>query len=181
MTAKPIAIETARLRLRPFGADGVEPHIAMMQNEDIARFLTTNGKPQARGVEWRSAATLIGHWELRGFGFFSVYEKSSGAWVGRVGPWMPDGWPGLEVGWAIDHAYWGKGYAGEAAIASMKWVFREFPEWARIISVIDPGNNNSQQVARKIGETQTGDVFDYHGMALDIWAAERDPWLAKFG
>ena len=45
--------------------------------------------------------TMIGSWHATGFAMFSVIEKSSGRWVGRLGPWMPEGWPGPEVGWAI--------------------------------------------------------------------------------
>ena len=32
---------------------------------------------------------------------FSVFEKDSGRWIGRLGPWEPHGWPGKEVGWGI--------------------------------------------------------------------------------
>ena len=83
---------------------------------------------------------------------FSVDEKKTGDWVGRVGPWKPEGWPSLECGWAIAKDHWGKGYAPEAAIASVNWIFETFPDLPRIISLIDPGNANSQAVARKIGK-----------------------------
>ena len=32
---------------------------------------------------------------------FSVIEKDSGRWIGRIGPWQPEGWPGTEVGWSL--------------------------------------------------------------------------------
>lgn len=175
-----IRIETERLILRPFEAQDVEDHIAMMQDEKTASFLTPDGKPRPYGDEWRGAASYIGHWAIRGFGFFSVIEKETGDWVGRVGPWEPGGWPALECGWSIASSRWGKGYAPEAAIASVRWTFDRFPELSRIISVIDPGNTNSQAVARKIGEEKTGEIFEFWGHKLDIWAAERDAWLSRF-
>ncbi len=176
-----IRIETDRLILRPFGADDVEDHIAMMQDEKTAAYLTPGGKPRDYGDEWRAAACYVGHWSIRGYGFFSVDEKETGEWVGRVGPWRPGGWYGLECGWSIVPRRWGRGYAVEAAIATIKWTFDKFPDLPRIISVIDPDNANSQAVARKVGETKTDEVFEFWEHKLDVWAAGREDWLARFG
>ena len=70
-------------------------------------------------------ATVIGHWQIRGYGFFSVESKDSGEWVGRVGPWFPEGWPEPEVGWTIAPEHWGKGFATEAGRASIEFAFRD--------------------------------------------------------
>lgn len=175
-----IRIETERLILRPIAPEDVEAHGAMMAEPEVAKFLTPAGKPRTRAEEWRAFATLLGHWQIRGFGFFSVIEKSSGAWAGRVGPWAPEGWPGIECGWSVAHRHWGKGYAPEAAIAAIRWTFDKFPDLDRIISIIDPANANSQAVARKIGETMSGEVFSFLDLRLDIWAAGREEWLEKF-
>lgn len=176
-----VELETDRLFLRPIDKDAVEPHIAMMFDPAVASFLTPAGLPRPYGEEWRAVASYIGHWSIRGYGLFSVYVKDTGKWVGRVGPWMPGGWPGLECGWAIVRECWGKGYAPEAAIATIKWTFDQFPDLDRIISAIDPKNVNSQAVATKIGETNSGEVFDIHGSTVDLWSLDREPWLAKFG
>lgn len=176
-----VELETERLLLRPMTADDVENHIAMMQEPAVARFLTPDHKPRSREEEWRAAASVLGHWQIRGYGWFSVFEKETGAWAGRVGPWMPEGWPGLECGWSISSRHWGKGYAPEAAIATVRWTFDRFPDLARIISVIDPDNVNSQRVAKKIGEEKSGEVFEFWGLKLDVWAAGRKAWLSRFG
>ncbi|MEM8770131.1 MAG: GNAT family N-acetyltransferase [Pseudomonadota bacterium] len=176
-----IRIETERLILRPMEARDVEPHIAMMLDPETARYLTPDGAPRARADEWRSVASYLGHWQIRGFGFFSVEEKETGEWVGRVGPWMPEGWPALECGWSIVSSRRGKGYAPEAAIAAVRWIFAQFPDLDRIISVIDPTNVNSQAVARKIGEENSGEIFEFWGFRLDIWSADRKAWLDRFG
>lgn len=176
----PIRLETERLILRPLAPEDCEAHISMMLDPDVAATLSTNGKPQARHDLWRQFASYLGHWDIRGFGWFSVEEKETGAWVGRVGPWMPDGWPGIECGWSIARPYWGKGYAPEAAIGTIKWTFDQFPDLSRIISNILPENTNSQAVAKKIGEEKTGEVFEFWDFKLDIWAAEREAWLSRF-
>ncbi len=176
-----IEIETKRLLLRPMVPADVEPHIQMMQNEEVAANLTDTGKVRDRGTEWRAAASMLGHWQIREFGFFSVFEKQSGAWVGRVGPWQPEGWPALEVGWGISHDHWGKGYAPEAALASIHWVFQEFPKLDKVISVIEPNNHNSQAVAKKVGEHKSTEKFSLWQFKLDIWKVDRQDWYAKFG
>ncbi|MEL7485772.1 MAG: GNAT family N-acetyltransferase [Pseudomonadota bacterium] len=176
-----IRIETERLLLRPMLGEDAEAYIAMMADADVAKFLTPDHRPRPRADEWRAFATMVGHWAIRGYGMFSVIEKETGDWVGRVGPWMPEGWPSLECGWGIARSHWGKGYAPEAAIASVRWMFNEFPDLPRVISLIDADNANSQAVARKTGEHDTGETFELWGITLNIWAADRAAWLEEFG
>lgn len=176
-----IRLETERLILTRMRAEDFEDHAAMMADAKVGRFLSIDLKPQSRAMAWRSFASFLGHWEIRGFGFFSVFEKSTGAWVGRVGPWMPEGWPGIECGWGVAPAHWGKGYAPEAAVAAINWVFGEHRDLGRIISLIDPANSNSQAVAKKIGEKKSGETFKLEAFTLDIWAAERREWQSRFG
>jgi RimJ/RimL family protein N-acetyltransferase len=174
-------LQAERLRLRPLAAGDFDAFAAMAQDPLTTQFLTLDGKPPSREMAWRSFAMMVGHWSLRGFGFFSVFERESGRWVGRVGPWMPEGWPGLECGWGIDPAFRGKGYAAEAAIAAIRWVFSEKPGLPRIISLIVAENANSQAVARKIGENRTDEIYMLEHHRCEIWAAERAAWLERFG
>jgi RimJ/RimL family protein N-acetyltransferase len=101
---------------------------------------------------WRALAQVVGMWSLRGFGQFSVIERLTGAWVGRVGPWEPEGWPAPEVGWMIARSSWGKGYATEAADACLRYVFGEL-RWSRVTHMIHPKNTPSQAVARRLGSS----------------------------
>ncbi|MEO0974030.1 MAG: GNAT family N-acetyltransferase [Pseudomonadota bacterium] len=174
-------LETERLILRGLTEQDTDAFATMMADDELARFITPQGKGQDRQDAWRSMATVIGHWALRGYGFFAVEEKATGEFVGRVGPWQPEGWPGLECGWTIARPHWGKGFAGEAAIASVRWIFAQRPDLHRIISVIDPNNENSKVVARKIGEVDTGERTVFWGNTLEVWGAPREEWLARFG
>jgi RimJ/RimL family protein N-acetyltransferase len=177
-----IELQTERLTLRPLAPEDFESHAAMMAEPRVARFLTPDRQPPSRQGSWRAFASMLGHWQMRGFGFFSAFEKASGQWVGRIGPWMPEGWPGLECGWGVAAPHWGKGYAPEAAKATIRWLFAQKPELPRIISLIDPLNANSQAVAKKIGETRSGEKFQFdENTLLDVWAADRKAWLEKFG
>ena len=120
---------------------------------------------------------MSGHWALHGFGMFAVEEKSSGKYVGRVGPWSPPGWPGFEVGWGIAREFRGKGYAVEAARASIDWAFATF-EIDEIIHCIDPDNAPSQAVARKLGASK-GREGRIVRQAADIWVTSAKPGRIK--
>ena len=142
-------IETERLILRQIDPDrDFEPWAKAMADENTVRYLGT--KPMNRAEAWRSMAMVIGHWSIRGYGFFSLEHKDTGDWIGRVGPWYPFGWPAPEIGWTIAPDHLGQGYATEAARASLRYVFDALG-WSQVIHVIMEGNEASFGVARKIG------------------------------
>ena len=168
-------IETERLLLRRWRGADVAPNSAMLSDPVSGRFITADGKPVTDAFAgWRNAAIMSGHWALHGFGLFVVEEKSTGKFVGRVGPWFPPGWPGFEVGWGIAGEFRGKGYAVEAARASIDWAFARF-EIDRIVHCIDRENTASQAVARRLGAGKEHE-FDLFGHVADVWVTSRDRW-----
>ena len=178
MTPDDLQIETPRLLLRLPCNDDLTPWAEMMADEEAARFI---GGQMPRSVSWRALMTMIGCWHANGFGMFSVIEKSTGRWVGRLGPWQPDGWPGTEVGWAIVRDCWGKGYAPEGAAAATDWAFDHLG-WTDVIHSINPANVPSQAVARKLGSRNLGpgqQPAPYEQSRIDIWGQSRDEWRAR--
>ena len=103
-------LETEPLVLRRPQADDSDSWAALMADERSARFI---GGVMTRPAAWRMIASTVGAWDLRGFSHFSAIEKASGRWVGWIGPWQPEGWPGREVGWSLWAEHWGQGYATE--------------------------------------------------------------------
>src|SRR6185436_8257047 len=95
---------------------------------------------------WRMLALLAGHWQLRGYGQWTVIEKSTRLVIGRVGLWNPEGWPGIEVGWVIRRSHWNHGYATEAARAAIDFGFDTVGA-DHLISLIRPDNARSIRVA----------------------------------
>src|SRR3984885_1763934 len=170
-------VETARLILRMWREADIEPNTAMLADPDSGRFITADGKPITDAfVGWRNAAIMAGHWALHGVGMFAVEEKSTGTFVGRVGPWFPPGWPAFEVGWGIASEFRGKGYALEAARASIDWSFATF-DIDRIVHCIDRENAASQAVAQRLGATKEYEV-DLCGHVADLWVPSRETWQA---
>jgi RimJ/RimL family protein N-acetyltransferase len=142
-------IETERLILRKVDpVKDFEPLARAMADENTVRYLGT--KPLSRHDAWRSMAVVMGHWEIRGFGLFTLENKVTGEWVGRAGPWYPEGWPDKEIGWTIAPDHLRKGYGTEAARASIDYAFNTLG-WARVIHIIMEGNEASMALARSIG------------------------------
>jgi len=169
-------LETERLILRcPEEAD-LDGFAAMMADPEAMRFM---GGVVSRTVAWRTIATLAGAWAIGGFGMFSVIEKASGRWIGRVGPWRPEGWPGPEVGWSLAPSAWGRGYATEAAQACLDFAFDRLG-WDEVIHVIDPANGPSQAVAARLGShyLRPGRLPDLD-LDLDVWGQSRAEWRAE--
>ena len=166
------AMETERLVLRMFRESDTDAYAEMVADPEVMRFL---GKPMSRPEAWRNMAMVLGHWHLRGFGFWAVEEKESGELVGRVGCWQPEGWPGLEVGWALRRRFWGRGYATEAARASLEYAFTKLDQ-TRVISLIAPENVNSIRVAERLGEKPVGE-WEVFGTKVIIHAVGREEFM----
>lgn len=169
-------LETERLILREDRAQDFDAFAGFMADADFVRFI--GGETMARSDAWRIFAYGIGHWHLRGYGFWAVERKQDGAYLGRVGLNNPEGWPGLEVGWSIGKPYWRNGYALEAAKTALDYAFLT-QHVDRMISTIHPDNVASQGVAIKLGETRGGQtevLARGRKHVVDIWSISRAQW-----
>lgn len=176
-----MTLETERLRLRMWELEDFEAYAAMSAEPEVMRFLATDGKPLSRFEAWRSLSAQAGHWQLRGFGMFAVVERTSGHFVGRIGPWQPEGWPGFEIGWTLRARYWGRGYATEAVSKCIEYAFTELQR-PHVISLIDRDNVRSIRLAERVGERLEGDVTLPHmlpGKTVLQYGLSRDDWLSR--
>jgi RimJ/RimL family protein N-acetyltransferase len=172
-------LQTERLLLRGLGQEDFDAYADFHADPEVVRYLS--GSPVSRTDAWRSLAVMLGHWALRGYGMWGVERKSDGAFLGRVGLWNPEGWPGLEVGWTLGREFWGQGYATEAARAAMNFAFVT-QDIARLLSVIDVDNLASQRVAERLGETRGEQrVIEYQGKSFttDVWSISREEWARR--
>lgn len=171
-------LETERLILRPPVAADF-PHFCTMHAD--AHVMEYLGGVQGSELTWRSLCALVGAWTINGFSMFSIIEKASGDWVGRLGPWKPEGWPGTEIGWALLPTAWGKGYATEGAAACMDYAV-DILGWGTIIHTILPGNAASVRVAERLGARLQGQAPTpppFEGMMWDVYGQSADEWRAR--
>lgn len=171
-------LETARLTLRPPVMDDFPRWAEMMADPEAARFL---GGPQPAETAWRGFATMAGSWTLTGVGMFSLIERETGRWLGRIGPWAPLGWPGTEVGWGLHPDAQGKGYGLEAATATIDYAF-DVLGWTEVIHCIDPDNAPSQRLAERLGSSNFGPTRlppPFDTARVDRWGQSENQWRTR--
>lgn len=125
--------------------------------EHVATFFASQerswgfGGPLDRTGAWRWFAANIGHFALKGFGFWFL-DTAEGETVGMVGLWGPEGWNETELGWVMFEGAEGKGYAREAAEAVRAYAYDTLG-WGPLCSNIFPGNDRSVILAERMGAT----------------------------
>jgi RimJ/RimL family protein N-acetyltransferase len=170
-------LETARLILRPPAREDFGAWCVWGADAEAMKHL---GGVMPPAVTWRSLRLMAGNWALDGYSMFSVIEKATGRWIGRLGPWQPHDWPGTEVGWGLVREAWGKGYATEGATAAIDWAFDHLG-WTEVVHTIAPDNTNSQAVARRLGSTVLRDdrlPAPFNSPTV-VWGQTREQWQAR--
>jgi RimJ/RimL family protein N-acetyltransferase len=171
---------TKRLILRPTSAEDFEGWAKFCADEESMRFL---GGVQTRAESWRGLCMMAGAWTIRGYAMFSLIRRDTGAWIGRVGPWYPDGWPGQEVGWGVLREHAGQGYALEAATASLDYAF-DVLGWDKVIHIIDPENTPSIALAERLGSANQGPTqmpAPFDSFRVDAYGQTKSEWKARAG
>lgn len=150
-------IETERLVLRePREAD----FPAMLVFNDSPRSGFVGGGGDRQRV-WRALLANIGHWALRGYGFYSVNTKA-GDFIGRVGVIYHDGWDEPELAWHLFDGFEGNGYAMEAALAARADYHARVTQQPPI-SYIDVTNARSEALAKRLGASIERTLNDEKG------------------
>lgn len=140
-------LETPRLILRAPEPADFEP---------LSTFLTDPARSWGFGTEkdrpaaWRWFALNIGHWALRGYGYFTMELKETGKPCGITGIWEPEGWPEPELGWVAFDGFEGKGLVREGALRAREWAYAELG-FVTLTSNIVPGNARSVALAERLG------------------------------
>jgi RimJ/RimL family protein N-acetyltransferase len=168
-------IETPRLWLRmPEDADA-EPFMAILWDPEVVenKQVTLTEAPGDLGLARRNTAALIDHWKSHGYGLWTVVEKSTRQVVGCVGLQNWEGWPGVELAWAIHRARWNLGFATESAIAALEWAWST-TNIDHIISLINADDTRSKRVAVKVGEHfERADVDPINQESIHVYGIYR--------
>lgn len=157
-------LETPRLILREWQDRDRPLYAAVIADPHVRRFFPTIGSraDADAGID-RSIARLAEH----GFTLLAVERKADAAFVGMLGmaPFN-DGLraaipshPRVEIGWQLDKAFWGEGYApeGARAVLDFAWTAARLPE---VVAITAAANLPSRRVMEKIGmRHDTGDDF----------------------
>jgi RimJ/RimL family protein N-acetyltransferase len=167
-------LETERLLLRKPRLEDVDDLLEFAGDGAVMRWIAS--EPGGREVALEHVERWLARWDANDVGQFVVLlgERI----IGRVGllVWDSRTWETssydkagaaaeTELGWAISSAYWGHGYATEAARAARAWAYEERGV-ERLISLIDPRNTRSIRVADKLGADPEQLVATIYGPLL---------------
>lgn len=162
-------LQTDRLVLRAFRAADWDRYAMMESNPEVRRY--RGGNLLSREEAWTSMQLLLGQWALRGYGIFAVAERNSGRFIGFTGVLHHVDWPEPELAYSLDQAFWGQGYAVEAASAARDWAFAHH-DMERLASFILPDNTGSIRVAQTLGAVREGTVA-LRGFVAEWWVHQR--------
>jgi len=175
-TLKIPRLVTPNLLLREYRQSDFADFAAFYQTER-SRFI---GGPMTAEQAWRGLAAHLGHWALRGYGFWAVEDRATGQFCGHVGLWFPEGWMEPEVGWVLMGHAEGRGIALEAALAARAHAY-EHLGWTTAVSMIDPANDRSIRLARRMDCTFEG-LFQHVRLGpMEIWRHPPPAAVARIG
>jgi RimJ/RimL family protein N-acetyltransferase len=148
-------IGTLRLRLRRWREGDLDPFAALNADPVVMEHFHHGVRTRAETADFM--ARIEQEFESRGFGLWAVEVPGVAPFIGFVGlhaaTFEAPFTPAVEVGWRLAHAYWGQGFATEAARAALAFGF-EGGGLDEIVSFTSVGNVRSQRVMQRIGMTR---------------------------
>jgi RimJ/RimL family protein N-acetyltransferase len=151
-----------RLLLREWHDDDLEAFARLVENPVVMEHLLPM---KDRAAIDAMAQHIRDHFTEHGFGYLVVELPSISSFIGMVGlvrvTYAAHFTPAVEIGWRIDPAYWGKGYATEAAALALDDGFDRL-KLQEIVALTVPTNIRSRQVMDRLGMTRVEtDDFDH--------------------
>jgi RimJ/RimL family protein N-acetyltransferase len=172
-------LRTERLLLRLPRLEDAAEAAGMLGDPEVMRFL--GGETVPAEAAPAVVEKWIARWEDNGCGPFSIVRLEDGRWLGRSGilVWDVRTWTHTtfanagehaqpELGWALAHEHWGRGYATEAVRAVREWAYGEL-DVRRLVSVIRPDNIRSRRLAERLGATPGETVSLFDGGPHVVW------------
>ena len=164
-----IIIETNRLLLRTFKALDTNLIYELNLDPDVTRFTHDPVKDLAHASEILEKV-IIPQYVLYNHGRWAVHIRSTFRFLGWCGLKYRPELNEIDLGFRLKKEGWGKGYATEAAYASIEYGFEKIG-MRRIVGRAEIDNIGSWKVLEKCGMTYIGDeeVDGYPVKTYEIW------------
>jgi RimJ/RimL family protein N-acetyltransferase len=121
---------------------------------------------------------IADHWAVYGFGLWAAIDLADGRVAGFTGSckaaWHPRYADDVEVGWRLARWAWGRGFATDGALLSLRPAFEHLPI-DELIAFVHPENARSRAVVDRLGMRHTGATTDPRlRHPLDFFELRRD-------
>ena len=180
MSLVDVAVSTPRLELAPWSVDDAAAGLSIFGDREVSHWLTPAVGPVSDEAAMRAwieqwiemdaeAEPPTGHWTVR--------RRLDGELIGSVTlRRMPPVDEDLELAWQFAPAFWGQGYAAEAAHAIAKWGFERSAH--ELFAVTRPANERAVRLAERLGMQWVGETEKYYDMRLQVFRV-RPPELVR--
>jgi RimJ/RimL family protein N-acetyltransferase len=169
-----MALTTSRLILRRWRDTDLSAFAQLNDDPAVMQYMP---RRLSRDESDATAARIDAAIETRGWGFWAVEVKGNGAanpgapFIGFVGLSIPGFQahftPCVEIGWRLAKEHWGRGYASEAAAASLQFAFDNL-KLEQIVAFTVPLNKRSMRVMERIGMSRDpADDFEHPKLPPD--------------
>ena len=161
-------LETERLILRPFRLEDAESCVRnWAADPEVYRYISQEAQTAKDVYDWLSTADEA--YASPETYYWAIVEKSSGEVIGEI--FVDDfgsrnRW--CELDWKIGRAFWGQGYAAEAAAAVIQYLFCQVG-FHRIQAKCCVENSASERVMQKAGMTKEGILRGYFDAKAGRW------------
>ncbi|MFT4665261.1 MAG: ribosomal-protein-alanine N-acetyltransferase [Patescibacteria group bacterium] len=167
--------ETDRIILRHFEMKDAGALFQLDSDPEVLTYLHVPAVASIEEVE-QIIRRIQGEYDSDGTARLIVEEKETGEVMGWAGlKYIRENINGLinfhDVGYRLRKQFWGKGFATEAAIASLDYGFDDLG-LSEIYGMADVNNIASNKILTKIGMTNQG-VFDYEGVPHNCYHIEK--------
>jgi ribosomal-protein-alanine N-acetyltransferase len=183
---KKFQMETDRLIIRPFTYQDQDSIYQVMKDKEMCEYTPDEPWESMEDAKYFVKQALwlydLNHYTFRHF--FAITRRGTDEIIGFCGV----GGIGYdrnenEIFYSIGKAYWGKGYATEAATAVLKYAFDRL-NLENIIGVVHPENIASRKVMEKIGLKKVGII---HGLPAEhsffngeyLYSLSRDEYILQ--
>ncbi len=181
---------TARLTARDWTAADLDAAFAIYGRDEVMRWLGPQPRRPIESLEqmrqWLDLRIARAR-EQPDYGLWAIELRATGEVVGAVllAP-LSDDDPTVEIGWHLNPAHWGAGYATEAGRGAADLAFGldaanrgTRPVLDSVVALVDPDNLRSQEVCRRLGMRHAGQTSQYYGLTLELFARPRRARLRR--
>ena len=163
--------ETDRLTIRHLTKEDKNALLPILGDAEVMKFSSTGPLSEEQIDEWLDER--LEEYEHPGFAPWAVVNKDEDKLIGFCGfnGVDLDGQVEIELLYRFAKAYWGQGYASEAAEASKDFGMNKLA-FNRIIAIISPENERSLRVAEKLEMSYEKDTV-YKGFSARVYVLSK--------
>ncbi|EPD51380.1 hypothetical protein HMPREF1210_01978 [Paenisporosarcina sp. HGH0030] len=150
-------VETERLILRHLNEDDAEFIVELMNEPDWIKYIGDRGIRTAEGAKEYIVEGPMTMYKEHGIGLYLIEMKENAIPIGICGLLHRDFLRDVDLGFAVLSKYWGKGYAYEAAEATLTYGAEDLG-YRRIVGFTSLDNEKSANLLQKLGMKDEGTI-----------------------